>query len=126
MTISYCEKYGFKQERRHDLLRLIELADDDNTLIKQLQNEVLQPCSNLIIDAFYAHMLQQAEFMQIINHRRIDIENLKITQKDYLLSLGTDFSTEDYFESRLRIGLAHAWNGVPLDIYLLASFHTAV
>jgi diguanylate cyclase (GGDEF)-like protein len=40
-----------------------------------------------------------------------------MTQRTYLLNLGQDFDTLDYFESRLRVGAAHERVGVSLSLY---------
>jgi diguanylate cyclase (GGDEF)-like protein len=48
------------------------------------------------------------------------IQQLKQTQRAYLLSLGIGFDQPAYFEERLRIGMAHAWVGVPISLYQCA------
>jgi two-component system cell cycle response regulator len=45
------------------------------------------------------------------------INHLKMTQRKYLLSMGQDFDSPEYFESRLRVGTAHQRAGVSLSMY---------
>ncbi len=46
--------------------------------------------------------------------------SLKASQARYLLSLGIDFHTLDYFENRLRVGVAHQRVGLNLSLYNFA------
>ncbi|MFQ6024422.1 MAG: GGDEF domain-containing protein [Acidiferrobacterales bacterium] len=112
----YCERFGFDDERRAAFLDVVELGAQDQVLAHDLQREVIAPNTGSIVKAFYAKMLRQPEFACIINNGGFDIAKLKQTQTDYLLSLGVDFHKTSYFERRLRIGLAHAWAGVPLSL----------
>ena len=116
--MTYCEKYGFDEKRRTDFLHLLDLSADDRLLAGQLQDLVIKPNVDAIVEDFYTYMLQQPVFMHLIEKRRIDLNALKIAQKSYLLSTGVNFDGEEYFEGRLRIGIAHAWNHVPLSQYL--------
>ena len=116
--MTYCEKYGFDERRRENFLKLLDLSEKDRVLANELHDGVLAPNVDAIVKEFYSYMQQQPEFMQLIVKRRIDLMLLKVTQKSYLLSLGRDFTSKEYFEERLRIGIAHAWNQVPLSQYL--------
>jgi protoglobin len=114
------EKYGFNEARLGDFLRLVELTKDDNdiNLAEQLQAQIIIPNIEQIIDDFYDYMLKQPEFIKTLELQGVEISKLKSTQKDYLLSLGIDFFTQNYFEDRLRIGVVHAWHSIPLSAYL--------
>lgn len=116
--MTYCEKYGFDERRREDFLKLLDLSTEDLSLAGELVDRVITPNIDVLVEEFYAYMQQQPEFLQLISKRRIDMTVLKIMQRSYLLSLGHDFTSRDYFENRLRIGIAHAWNQVPLSQYL--------
>jgi protoglobin len=114
------EKYGFDEARLNDFLRLVELTQDDEdiNLSEQLQAQIIIPNVEKIIDDFYDYMLKQREFTETLKHQGVEISKLKSTQKDYLLSLGIDFYSQNYFEDRLRIGVVHAWHNIPLNAYL--------
>jgi protoglobin len=113
------EKYGFDEARLDDFLRLVELTknDTDINLSEQLQAQIIIPNIEQIIDDFYDYMLKQPEFTKTLEIQGVEISRLKSTQKDYLLSLGIDFHTQNYFEDRLRIGVVHAWHNIPLSSY---------
>ena len=116
--MTYWEKYGFNEAQLAAHLRLVELDENDKSLAQELQKKVISPNIDQIIDNFYDYMLQQPEFVKTIEYRKVDIAKLKSTQRNYLLSLGIDFNTQDYFEGRLHIGVVHAWNSIPLSVYL--------
>ena len=116
--MTYCEKYGFDEDRRAEFLRLLDLTVADLALANELIERVITPNVDTIVKEFYSYMQQQPEFLHLIAKRRIDLTVLNIMQQTYLLSLGQDFTSREYFEKRLRIGIAHAWNQVPLSQYL--------
>ena len=69
-----------------------------------------------LIEDFYDALEPTAEFQTLVRGRD-QINRLKMTQRKYLLSLGRDFDSLDYFESRLRVGAAHERAGVSLSLY---------
>ena len=100
-------------------MNLLELNDSDIKSLEQLQKEVITPNVDAIVEAFYEFLLAHNDTAHFLNEEGL-ISKLKKTQKSYLLSLGTGFNSYEYFEERLRVGLAHAWVGIPLSVYLCA------
>jgi diguanylate cyclase (GGDEF)-like protein len=94
----------------------MELGQEDEALGELLQRLVIAPNVASIVDAFYARMLEQPAFATIMRDGGVDLTRLKRTQTAYLLSLGVNFHATEYFERRLRVGLTHAWAGVPLGL----------
>ncbi len=114
--MSYCERFGFDAAGRSALLATMELAQGDHVHAQLLQQLVMVPQASSIVDAFYARMLKRPAVAAIICKGGFDLARLKCSQTEYLLSLGIHFHTAEYFERRLRVGLAHAWAGVPLGL----------
>lgn len=112
----YCETYGFDANWRRARLAFLDLTSDDAPLGKQLRTEIIEPNIEAIVAAFYAKLSEDAESQAILDQS--DRAALMHSQTDYLLRFGAEFETLAYFEDRLRIGLAHAWVGVPLSLYL--------
>lgn len=108
-----------QQETRAERLRMLELGQKDNVLAALLQNEVIRPNLQHILEGFYSSLLSYPLFNEIIA-RGFELSHLKLVQTKYLLSLGVNFSESHYFEDRSRIGQAHVRVGVPLHIYLFA------
>lgn len=112
----YCDTYGFDAHWRQARLAFLDLSAGDAPLGKQLRNEIIQPNIDAIVAAFYAKLSEDAESQAILDQS--DRAALAHSQTGYLLRFGAEFETLAYFEDRLRIGLAHAWAGVPLSLYL--------
>lgn len=112
----YCETYGFDAERRQARLDLLELTEADARTGEHLRTRVLVPNADAIATAFYARLRDDTESRLIFEGA--DLDSLHRTLTGYLRNFGAGFDTLGYFEERLRIGLVHAWVGVPLGIYL--------
>lgn len=115
----YCEKFGYNETRIQQRLAFLYLSKADYPLARRLQDEVIKPNVDVIIERFYEVLLFQPESRRILTSADL-IDRLKQAQGSYLLSLGRDFTSAEYFEERLRIGLVHAWAGLPLSVYLCA------
>ncbi|MBI5461997.1 MAG: diguanylate cyclase [Gammaproteobacteria bacterium] len=114
----YCETYGFDAERRRARLNLLDLTEADAALGDYLRSRVLVPNGGAIAAAFYTRLRDDPESQLVFDGA--DLDALHRTMTDYLWNFGAGFDTPGYFEERLRIGLVHAWVGVPLGIYLCA------
>jgi diguanylate cyclase (GGDEF)-like protein len=115
----YCIKFGFNSAGIESRLEWLELDNSDQVVAWQLQEIVIAPNSQTIIDDFYAYLGSIDESKPFLSDK-VTVERLKVTQKNYLENLGINFGSPDYFESRLRVGQAHAWIGLSLSLYLCA------
>ncbi|MFN2309780.1 MAG: GGDEF domain-containing protein [Gammaproteobacteria bacterium] len=118
MQTDYCETYGFDATWRQGRLALLGLTAADAALGEQLRGAVVKPHLDAIVAAFYARLSADAESNRILD--QADRAALADSQSQYLLHFGEGFLEQGYFEDRLRIGLVHAWVGVPLSLYLCA------
>ena len=117
MTHELCQKFGFDRSAIIERLNLLGLGGPHVPMLaEELQSHVIQPLVDSIIEDFYDALEQTAEF-QAMMLGRDRINRLKMTQRRYLLSLGREFDSLDYFESRLRVGAAHERAGVSLSLY---------
>jgi two-component system cell cycle response regulator len=122
MTLTYCEKFGFDAEKIAERLQWLELSDNDHAIAKQLQQDIIQPHIEAIVEDFYAWLPTLSEARTLLVDDEL-INRLKMTQTQYLLNLGIGFDRADYFESRLRVGQAHVWVGLSLSLYQCAYHH---
>lgn len=118
-NIPYCTQFGFDDNGIRRRLAFLYLSDANLVDAQRLQRDVIIPNADSIIDQFYEILTFQPESRRILTSGGL-IESLKKTQRSYLLSLGIGFSQPSYFEERLRIGLVHAWVGLPLSVYQCA------
>ncbi|WP_126452523.1 GGDEF domain-containing protein [Sulfuriflexus mobilis] len=118
MVTDYFKAYAFDDARRQALLDLLELTEADHHCAQILQQFILRPHAEKIIDDFYAYMLKFPAYRQIIPEKKIAA--LKSTQANYLQSFGVAFETIGYFSHRLMVGAAHKWVGLTLGLYQCA------
>lgn len=117
MSNELCQQFGFDRSAIGERLNLLGLGGPAIPMIAaELQSHVIQPNVDTIIEQFYEAVAQTAEFRSLALGES-QVNRLKMTQRKYLLSLGQDFDTPDYFESRLRVGAAHERSGVSLSLY---------
>ncbi|HKK06148.1 MAG TPA: diguanylate cyclase [Gammaproteobacteria bacterium] len=114
-----CKRFGFDGHGRRERLQMIGFEPGDAALGRRLHEEVIAPNQASIIDAFYRYLLDNAQTLAFLEGEVL-IARLKQAQSDYLFTLGIDFDGIDYFEGRLRIGMAHARIGLPLSLYQCA------
>ena len=114
----FCKIYAMDIERRTSLLGLLELKEADHKVAEVLHQIILDKQSDKIVDDFYDYLLQHNEFALLLEADLIPA--LKQTQSAYVRSFGVDFDTSDYFNHRLRIGLAHKKVGLTLGLYQCA------
>ncbi len=119
MNYPLCDKYGFDEIGRRRRLELLGLMATDHRLAGQLHAQVITPFGARIIDDFYAFLVERPETALFLDGGR-RVPQLKVTHADYLDTLGIGFDSADYFENRLRVGMAHAHIGLPLSLYLAA------
>jgi diguanylate cyclase (GGDEF)-like protein len=114
----YCETYGFDAAWRQARLALLDLSAEDAPWGELLRAEVIVPNVAAITEAFYAKLLADPEAQRILD--AANLRNLQHSMSAYLAHYGEGYCDVAYFEDRLRIGLVHAWVGVPLSLYLCA------
>lgn len=113
---SLCNQYGFDRIRINQRLSFLYLNKADHKLAQRLNKEVIAPNVDKIIERFYETLLTNIETRKWLMEGEI-IERLKGAQRNYLLSLGINFDSAEYFENRLQIGVMHAVVNLPLSIY---------
>jgi diguanylate cyclase (GGDEF)-like protein len=79
----------------------------------------MEPHLTEIIDAFYAVLFEHAETRRFLTDASL-VAHLQVAQREYLRTLGVDFLSREYYESRLRVGLAHSRVGLSVGIYQCA------
>ncbi len=119
MMLKYCQQYGFSTHGIRQRLDLVALSSQDLPAGQELHDATIRPRLDDIVEAFYAEMLRHEPIRVFLDNPTL-IASLKQTQKKYLLTLGLKFNEPDYFEERLRVGLAHARMRIPLNLYICA------
>ncbi|WP_227131570.1 globin-coupled sensor protein [Halorubellus salinus] len=84
--------------------------DDLEPLLRENQED--------IAESFYDNLTQYEQTTAIIERSPKGVEDLKRTQKAYLVSLATGDYDDDYFTNRARIGKLHEILDMPLKQYV--------
>ena len=117
MNQSLCARFNFGDANIAERLRCIGLTSPvDHDFAEQLQSCVIGPNVDDIVNEFFGSLRQHAAFRDFVSEPSQD-ERLRATHRQYLLSLGCEFDTPQYFEGRLQVGSAHQRIGVSLDLY---------
>jgi len=98
-------------------ISLVGLSGRENgRFAAELQRQVIQPNVTAIVDRFHEALNGLDEFHAVISSRPT-IVNLEDVHRRYLLTLAVGYERQEYFDDRLRIGLAHQRAGVSLRFY---------
>ena len=104
----------------NERLRLLHLDEDGaSELGQQLQDLVIRPNVDSIVDEFCATLLEVEQFQHAIPDQTA-LHRLKQTLHRYLLSIGIDFHSDAYFEERRQIGVVHQKIGIRQSHYQCA------
>ena len=119
MELQYCEKFGYDKSKVEERLALVGLSEADHTIAGRLQQEVIVPRFNAIVDVFFDRLLQISEVRKMLHSDEL-VNSERKNQSKFLLSLGMGFDSLSYFEDRLRVGVAHSAAGLPISLYICA------
>jgi len=119
MDYQYCEKFGYDKKKLQERLKLVGLSDADYDISGRLQREIIVPHFSEIIDQFFKRMLKLPELGSRLSNPDLQRKE-KENQSKYLLSLGMGFDSLNYFEHRLRVGVAHSSAELPISLYSCA------
>ena len=112
-----CDQFGFDAAWREAQLTLIGLDSHSRDDVRLLHDKLRsREAVEQIIDQFYSQLLLNKQAADLLSS--FDLGHLKARQVDYLSEFGVRFRDAGYFESRARVGVAHARVGVPLSLYL--------
>ena len=115
----FCEQFGFGDAQREARLALAALGDADARAVPLLHKHVIEPKREVLAAAFVAIVMHRDEPQTMLS-RGFHSEPLKAVINQYLTTLARDFTHPAYFESRLRVGVAHAWARIGLGTYVTA------
>jgi len=119
LAYKLCVQYGFDEPQRRLRLEQLQIDEQDADIMSEIQRRIIKPLHEQIMDGFYGFIQEYHDLRMYIHHEQ-QLERLRKTQTEYLLSLGCNFTSADYFEYRLRVGVAHARIEMPLSSYIIA------
>ncbi|MBI3770137.1 MAG: hypothetical protein HY271_16815 [Deltaproteobacteria bacterium] len=97
-------------------LAFLDYGPTDDALLAELHQFALAHVDT-IVDEFYEHLLRFDETREILRDPA-QVARLKTLQREYFLRLTSGRIDAEYFESRLRVGAAHARINLRPEWYL--------
>lgn len=96
--------------------RFVNFTDQDAEFLK-----ILHPFASQYADTFveklYEHLLQFPDTKRFFNDEKV-LSRLKLAQKAYFMDLTSGEYGEEYFQSRIKVGISHQRVGLPPRIYM--------
>jgi diguanylate cyclase (GGDEF)-like protein len=100
-----CRLLGIDQDDLLKRLEFLRFSDEDDANIQVIER-VIRADIDGITDGFYAHLGQYEELQGFLGDPSV-LQQLKKSQRHYLLTLGRGLDQLGYVRDRLRIGFAH-------------------
>ena len=97
--------------------KFVDFGDEDAHALKALR-PLIQEHAEEIVEAFYSNVERFNELLEIIKDTSVTVNQLKVTQKRYLLEMFDGEYGEAYFERRLYVGVVHNRIGLSPRWYL--------
>ncbi|MBF0219404.1 MAG: CZB domain-containing protein [Gammaproteobacteria bacterium] len=104
--VSLCEMMGIDSKGQQQRLDFVGLGANEIALLKELA-PVIEREADAIVEVFYQNVGKFPELVTQIEQTKVTVEQLKQTQRDYLLELFSGDYGSHYFERRLRVGIVH-------------------
>ena len=117
MRVPMSGKCGMDDVARAERLALLGLDDVACERASAfLQASVIGPNVDQIVDRFYTWLTPVDEFRQVASDIA-SLDKLKATMTQYLLGLGVDYGSCEYFDDRFHVGRVHQRMGVSHSLY---------
>jgi signal transduction histidine kinase len=107
---------GLDDPSRRQRLAFLDYGPADDACLTELHQFALEHV-DAIVDEFYAHLLNFEETRDFLRDPAL-VTRLKKLQREYFLRLTSGKLDAEYFESRLRVGAAHARINLRPEWYL--------
>jgi rsbT co-antagonist protein RsbR len=96
--------------------RFINFTDKDAQALKKLHPYTLE-YTDTFVDKLYDHLLAFADARKFLSDEKV-VARLKLAQKAYFVDLTAGNYGEEYFRSRIKVGIAHQRVGLPPRLYI--------
>ena len=120
-TLPVTTRFGVSQKKIGRRLDYFLIGPDDVEAMKEI-HAIIDPMSESIVEAFYAHIGSFNQLTRIIKSNSTVVA-LKKTLTRFVTEIGVDMDTMEYAEKRLQVGLVHCKIGLKPRWYLGAYAH---
>lgn len=96
--------------------RFVDFTDRDAEFLKKFHPFAVEYADDFV-DKLYEHLLQFPDTKRFLGDAKV-LNRLKLAQKAYFMDLTSGEYGEEYFQSRIKVGIAHQRVGLPPRIYM--------
>jgi rsbT co-antagonist protein RsbR len=96
--------------------RFVNFTEQDAEFLKVLHPFATQ-YADTFVEKLYEHLLQFPDTKRFLNDEKV-LSRLKLAQKAYFMDLTSGEYGEEYFQSRIKVGISHQRVGLPPRIYM--------
>jgi rsbT co-antagonist protein RsbR len=91
--------------------RFLNFTDSDAEFLKKLHPFAIE-YADLFVEQLYEHLMQFNETKRFLGDEKT-VSRLKLAQKAYFIDLTSGEYGEEYFQSRIKVGITHQRIGLP-------------
>ena len=96
--------------------RFLNFTDTDVEFLKKLHPFAIEYADSFV-DQLYEHLLKFPDTKRFLGDEKM-LHRLKLAQKAYFMDLTSGEYEEEYYQSRIKVGIAHRRIGLPPRIYM--------
>lgn len=96
--------------------RFLDFTDEDAAFLKMLHPFAIE-YADIFVDKLYDHLLKFPDTKRFLGDEKM-LMRLKLAQKAYFMDLTSGEYGEEYFNSRIKVGITHQRIGLPPRVYM--------
>ncbi len=101
--------------------RFVNFTDKDADFLKLLHPFAVEYADSFV-DRLYDHLILFSETKRFLGDEKM-VSRLKLAQKAYFIDLTSGEYGEEYFKSRIKVGISHQRIGLPPRVYMSTYCH---
>jgi len=96
--------------------RFLNFTEKDAEYLKKLHPYAIE-YADIFVEQLYEHLLQFEDTKRFLTDEKV-LHRLKLAQKAYFIDLTSGEYGEEYYQSRIKVGIAHQRVGLPPRVYM--------
>lgn len=96
--------------------RFVSFTDEDAAFLKKLHPFAVE-YADTFVEKLYEHLLKFSDTKRFLGDEKM-LMRLKLAQKAYFMDLTSGEYGEEYFKSRIKVGITHQRIGLPPRVYM--------
>lgn len=109
-------KYISRFDNWAEQKRFLNFTEKDTEYLKKLHPYAIE-YADIFVEQLYEHLLQFEDTKRFLTDEKV-LTRLKLAQKAYFIDLTSGEYGEEYYQSRIKVGIAHQRVGLPPRVYM--------